>query len=171
MRKLGLLLLILILFVSCNISSSSYTLYVKAENASYIISVDSKSLVSIKLVNENNKGNDLLDYLNLVPDIIFPLSSENEEDIKDLLYNLSSDEQRNSSIWQGGIDYSSVLLKSDVVDSYSKKLGFDVKPFLETLDNKKAYSFVINDSTKINENNRDHFFLWYKQVLSLSDRR
>lgn len=171
MRKFGLQLLILILFVSCNISSSSYTLYAKAENASYIICIDGKSLVSIKLVNDENKGKELLDYLNLVPDIIFPLNSENEKDIKNLLYNLSNEKQRDSSIWQGGIDYSSVLLKSDVVDTYSNKLGFDVKPFLEKLNNKKAYSFVINDSTKINKNNRDHFFLWYKQVLSLSDRR
>ncbi len=171
MRKFGLLILVLILLISCNISSSNYTLYAISNDVSYIISIESKSLVSIEFVDDGNKGNELLNYLNLVPDVIFTLSSEDNADIKDLLYNLSSDEQRDSSIWQGGIDYSSTLLKSDVVSTYSNKLGFDVKPFLEKLSNKKAYSFSIDDSSKINENNRDHFFLWYKQVLSLSDRR
>lgn len=171
MRKLGLLFIILILFVSCNISSNSYTLYAKAVDVSYIISIDSKTLVSIKIVNDNNKGKELLSYLNLVPDVVFPLSSENEKDIKDILYNLSNEMQRNSSIWQGGIDYSAALLKSDVVETYSNKLGFDVKPFLKKLKNKKAYSFIIDDSSSIDNNNRDHFFLWYRQVLSLSDRR
>jgi hypothetical protein len=88
-----------------------------------------------------------------------------------LLENLSSEYEIDSSIWQGGIDYQKMLLKSDVVETYSQRLGFDVKPFVEKIANKKAYSFNFSYSENINENNRDHFFLWYRQVLSLSDRR
>lgn len=169
MKKFGLLV-ILILFISCNINSSSYVLLAKADNSAYIISVENKSLISIQISDEN-KGNELLDFFNLVPDVIFQISKSDINDIHKLLANLSSEYEIDSSIWQGGIDYQKMLLKSDVVETYSQRLGFDVKPFVEKIANKKAYSFKFSDSENINENNRDHFFLWYRQVLSLSDRR
>jgi hypothetical protein len=169
LKKFGLLV-ILILFISCNINSSSYVLLAKADNSAYIISVENKSLISIQISDEN-KGNELLDYFNLVPDVIFQISNSDINDIHTLLENLSSEYEIDSSIWQGGIDYQKMLLKSDVVETYSQRLGFDVKPFVEKIANKKAYSFNFSYSENINENNRDHFFLWYRQVLSLSDRR
>ena len=141
-----------------------------ANDCAYIISVENKSLISIKL-DDKNKENELLEYIGVTPDVIFSISDEEENDIGNLLYDLSSDDDRDFSIWQGAIDYQSMLLKSDVVSTYSQKLGFDVKPFVEHIANKKAYSFTLSNCENINENNRDHFFLWYKQVLSLSDRR
>lgn len=170
MKKFWLLSIYLILFISCSINSSSYVLLANTSEIAYIISVDNKSLVSIEVANKN-KGNELLDYFDLVPDVIFTLSNQDEYDIRQLLTNLSSGNNKDSSIWQGGIDFQKMLLKSDVVKTYSQRLGFDVKPFVENIANKKAYSFNLSDSENINEKNRDHFFLWYKQVLSLSDRR
>lgn len=170
MKKIGLFLLTLMLFISCNINSSSYCLLVNAEDCAYIISVEDKSLISIRL-DDVSKENELLEYIGVIPDVIFSISAEEENDISNLLYDLSSEDDRSFSIWQGAIDYQSMLLKSDVVATYSKTLGFDVKPFIEHIANKKAYSFNLIDGDNINENNRDHFFLWYKQVLSLSDRR
>lgn len=170
MKKFGLMLLILILFISCNIYSNSYVLLANANDFSYLISVEDKSLISIK-ISDRSKGNELLEYMDLIPDVIFSISDEDVEDIQKLLSNLSNDEEKNSSIWQGGIDYQKMILKSDVVKTYSQRLGFDVKPFVENIANKKAFSFNLSDSENINENNRDHFFLWYRQVLSLSYRR
>ncbi len=170
MKKLGLMILTLILFISCNINSSSYILLANADDCAYIISAEAKSLISIK-ISDKSKGNELLEYMELVPDVIFAISDEDIEDIHKLLYNLSSDDERASSIWQGGINYQKMLLKSDVVETYSQRLGFDIKPFVEKIANTKAYSFYLSDSENIKENNRDHFFLWYRQVLSLSDRR
>lgn len=170
MKKVGLIIIVLVLFISCNIDASNYVLLANANDFSYIVSVDDNSLISIK-ISDKNKGKALLDYISLVPDVIFSISNEEINDIRHLLINLSDDEEEKSSIWQGGIDYQKMLLKSDLVDVYSNKLGFDVKPFLKKIANKKAYSFVISDSKVINENNRDHFFLWYEQVLSLSYRR
>jgi hypothetical protein len=141
-----------------------------ADNYAYIISVDNKSLISIKISDEN-KGKNLLEYMELVPDVIFTISDEDVDNIHKLLFNLSSDDERNSSVWQGGIDYQKMILRSDVVETYSQRLGFNVKPFVEKIANKKAYSFNLSDIENIEENNRDHFFLWYRQVLSLSDRR
>lgn len=170
MKKFGLMLLILILFISCNIYSNSYVLLANANDFSYLISVEDKSLISIK-ISDRSKGNELLEYMDLIPDVIFSISDEDVDDIQKLLSNLSNDEEKNSSIWQGGIDYQKMILKSDVVKTYSQRLGFDVKPFVENIANKKAFSFNLSDSENINENNRDHFFLWYRQVLSLSYRR
>lgn len=170
MKKFGLMLLILILFISCNIYSNSYVLLANANDFSYLISVEDKSLISIK-ISDRSKGNELLEYMDLIPDVIFSISDEDVDDIQKLLSNLSNDEEKNSSIWQGGIDYQKMILKSDVVETYSQRLGFDVKPFVENIANKKAFSFNLSDSENINENNRDHFFLWYRQVLSLSYRR
>lgn len=168
--KKRLLLLFIIVINICVLSAKDYILYAKGEVDSYLIIVENGLLLSLSFEERDDEGLKLLECFNRKADVIFPLSQENENEIKRVLDNLTFRLEDNSSILQGVVDYSKFLLKSDFVLTFNKKLGFDIKPFLKNINKTKAFSFKIDNIDEKIDSKRVHYSLWFEQVLALADR-